>query len=83
MSDTPPDQKEAGGAPEAARNPWVGWLVWVTLAPALYVLSAGPVWWLHKRGFLPKEAGLVYLPISELPDPVGSWVHDYYIWWTP
>lgn len=83
MSDTPPDRKEADDAPAAPKNPWVGWLVWVIVAPVLYVLSAGPAWWLHKKGYLPESFGMVYYPLSILPDYFQAMIDNYYHWWTP
>jgi len=83
MSDAQPDREQEGDAPAGPRNPWVGWIAWAVLAPVLYVLSVGPTWWLHRKGFLPEQFGMVYLPLGCLPDPVQKWLHDYYVWWSP
>ena len=83
MSDTPPDRDEASAAPEAPRNPWVGWLMWLILVPVLYVLSAGPLQWLTLKGYLPAEAGIIYLPLLHLPESVLGPIMRYVEWWRP
>jgi len=46
--------------------------VWLTVAvlllPILYVLSVGPVFWLHKHGYLGYSALAIYGPLSYLYD---------------
>ena len=83
MSDTPPDRKEEADAPEGPRNPWVRWLVWTILPLVVYVFSFGPTFWLHQRGYLPKEFGMVYIPLTYLPDRLYEVVWDYRNWWRP
>ena len=83
MSDTPPDQKEAGDAPAGPRNPWVGWIVWAILVPVLYVLSVGPVQWLVLKEYLPGEAAYIYLPLQYLPDSAVEAIKRYVVWWRP
>lgn len=82
MSDTPPDQKEAGDAPDGPRNTWVGWLLWLALAPVLYVFSIGPVFYLVERGPLPFALKILYEPLGYLPDPALNWILCYTDWWT-
>ncbi|KAF0174240.1 MAG: hypothetical protein FD161_3633 [Limisphaerales bacterium] len=81
MSDTPPDQKEAGEAPEGPKNPWVSWLVWAILMPVLYVLSTGPVCWLVERHHLPEAAMFIYLPLDPLPENIQELIIRYMDWW--
>ena len=83
MSDTPPDRKEAGDAPEGRRNPWMSWLVWLILAPVLYVLSAGPAARLHREGMWREPIEAVYLPLSYLPEPIDEALEEYIRWWRP
>lgn len=83
MSDTPPDRKETGDVPEGPKNPWVRWFVWVILVPVLYVLSFGPVVWVVNRGYLPREAVVIYTPLSYLPDAIWSPIERYLDWWVP
>lgn len=43
--------------------------------PVLYVLSFGPVLWLHWQGYLPANLLLVYTPlgwVSEVCEPFGN-----------
>lgn len=83
MSDTPPDQKEAGDAPEAPRNQWVGWLVWAVLVPVLYVLSTGPVYRLIGLGHIAPEWAAIYDPLGYLGEDFVRLVFDYAGWWGP
>ena len=81
MSDTPPDQKEAGDAPKGPRNTWVGWLIWAVLAPVMYVLSYAPVNDLVAKGYIPLEIMHVYDPLSYLPRTLTELIMDYIRWW--
>ncbi|NBR85075.1 MAG: hypothetical protein EBT61_06140 [Verrucomicrobia bacterium] len=83
MSDTPPDRKEAGDAPEGPRNPWVTYLVWAILVPVLYVLSIGPVVGLIARDYLPEEVAYIYLPLEILPESLYEPIRPYLEWWLP
>lgn len=82
MSDTPPDQKEAGGAPAGPKNPWVGWLMWAILLPVLYLLSTGPMWRLYTAGYIAEEAYHVYaLPLRLLGEDFTLKLLPYVQWW--
>ncbi len=83
MSDTPPDRKEEGDAPDGPRNPYVRLIAWMFLAPVLYVLSSGPVWWLLEHKYLPEAAGCVLVPLFYLPEGPLRIVLDYMGWWAP
>jgi hypothetical protein len=83
MSDTAPNQKEAGDAPEGTRNSRVGWLVWAVLLPVLsYVLSVGPVVWLVDRGYLPARVMFAYELFDYLPYSLQSLISQYLRWWS-
>lgn len=82
MSDTPPDQKEAGDTPEGPKNPWVSWLVGLILTPVLYVLSVGPAVWLVDKGCLPDQVMFVYGLFDFLPYPFQSVISEYLKWWS-
>ena len=81
MSDTPPDQKEAGDAPAGPRHPWLSQLFWFILTPVLYVLSLGPVAWLCEKNYLPDAVGYIYAPVWLLPEPIASVILSYMEWW--
>jgi hypothetical protein len=50
------------------RSSPVGCLVVVLFLPILYVLSIGPAAWLHDRGYLSNEVGIVYTPLGLLAE---------------
>ena len=83
MNDSPPDRDEASAAPEGGRNPWVRWLVWLILAPVLYVLSIGPVQWLILKEYVPEEVAYIYLPLLALPASLHGAIARYLEWWRP
>ncbi len=51
----------------------------------LYVLSAGPVWWLHKHGVLSKSAfQVIYRPVGNFMEhSPGDMYYRYIAWWSP
>ena len=50
----------------------------------LYVLSSGPVWWLHKHGVLSKSTfATIYRPIAFLDNSPHDIVYRYINWWSP
>lgn len=78
MSDTPPDQKEAGDAPEAPCNVTGRFIMWMSLALGLYVLSVKPVVWLVGSHALPAEAIFIYGPFIFYNDDL-LWLLGHYI----
>ena len=66
MSDTPPDRKEEGDAPEAPKNPHRRLIAWLVIAPVVYVLSLAPVCWLVERHYLPEQVYYLYYPLKYL-----------------
>jgi len=52
---------------EVPGGSWVGWVASVVLAPALYVLSTGPVWWLQEHEYLPKPVRPAVAPAGQRP----------------
>jgi hypothetical protein len=84
MSDTQPDRKEAGNAPEGPRNPIMRFIAWGVLAVVLYVLSTGPMWWLHRSGYIGRGviSGFLF-PERFLSDPVRRVLMEYTSWWEP
>ena len=82
MSAAPTDRDEKDDAPEPSSNPWVTWMVWLVVAPLLYVLSSGPMCWLVKNNHLPPKALLIYHPIDYLPSDIRHLCLRYGDWWT-
>jgi hypothetical protein len=83
MSDTPPDQKEAGDKPAGPRSAWVSCFMILLLLPVLYVLSIGPVYWLVDMDYISSNVYVIYRPLHYLPDTI-TYPIDYYLnWLTP
>ena len=51
----------------------------------VYVLSTGPVWWLHQHGFVSRRVfETIYLPLGYLMDHCpGDLLFNYITWWAP
>jgi len=51
----------------------------------LYVLSTGPVWWLHKHSVLSKDTfAVIYKPIGySIEHSPGDIFYRYIAWWSP
>lgn len=81
MSDAQPDREKTSAAEEASRSPWVSWIVWLILAPGMYLLSVGPVVWLVSKGYLSESVGAVYAPVSYLPESFVELWSRYAAWW--
>ena len=81
MSAAPTDRDEKDDAPEPSRNPWVTWMVWLVVAPLLYVLSIGPMVWLVEKHHLPEEAFVIYQPLVYLPIDMRRLIGGYAEWW--
>jgi hypothetical protein len=50
-----------------------------------YILSTGPVWWLHKHGVISKSAfAVIYRPIGYFIEySPGDICYGYIDWWSP
>jgi hypothetical protein len=57
----------------------------VTVAFVFYVLSTGPVWWLHKHGVMSKSVfAVIYQPIGYfIEHSPGDICYRYIAWWSP
>jgi hypothetical protein len=51
----------------------------------LYILSTGPVWWLHKHGVISRPSfASVYQPIGYfIENSPGDIFYRYIAWWSP
>jgi len=81
MSDTPPDQKEAGDAPEGSGKHYVTYLVLAVLVAVLYVASIGPVCWLVEKHYLPEEVTAIYAPHVYLSEEHQRLLGKHVDWW--
>ena len=83
MGGAPNDRDEKDDAPEPSRNPWVTWMVWLVLAPLLYVLSIGPMAFLANKHLTTEWLMNIYLPLMLLPEPLARPLDHYVQWWLP
>lgn len=85
MSANLSDSQDDSPEPRGPTNLWVRFLMWAVVAPLLYVLSTGPMYWLAARGYLPGELVLIlYFPLfwffgADFTDLMVRYVH----WWVP
>src|SRR5262245_36681059 len=67
------------------RGPFVGCMaVALIFALPAYVLSIGPVAWLHNHGYLPHNVGMIYLPLgllAQICPPFGEALNWYEMLW--
>ena len=67
------------------RGPFIGCLaIGMLLALPSYVLSIGPFVWLVRRGYMPREVGIVFWPLRVLVDsypPIGLAFEWYLQFW--
>lgn len=70
---------------ESSRPSGIRTALFVLVVFVFYVLSTGPVWWLHKHGFISRPAfEIIYLPIGYLIDhSPGDILFRYISWWSP
>ncbi len=60
------------------------WIAVLVFAVLVYLLSAGPVWWLVRRGVISKPAySTIYAPIAFLDQSPGDIFYRYVDGWAP
>ena len=63
------------------RGPVLGCLATALIvALPAYVLSTGPCVWLHKHGYIPADASIIYAPLGLLADNCKP-VEDFFRWY--